>query len=160
MKFHSSRAVVSNLLSSGCAVLEPWYFQTREVPRHAFSCVLTQHLLFVPGFTCSGLGHVPSFSTTPPPQGSSHFHTNVCCAGFQSFSNPPSRYHCTVFHTSQPSDPRPDSFQEGGGADLAQAAAARPSPSQAVLEREAATVRSIAAACPSFELEVSHDAAC
>ncbi|KAK9851129.1 hypothetical protein WJX84_011658 [Apatococcus fuscideae] len=71
----------------------------------------------------------------------------------QSFSNPPPRYHCTVFHTSQPSDPRPDPYVEGGGANSLPPAA-RPPPSDSVLARESATMTAIAATAPAFELEV------
>ena len=87
--------------------------------------------------------------------GSIHAKGHDACTGCQSFCNPPPRYHCTVFHTSQPSDPRPDPFAEGGGTDLALPPAARPSPSSAVLQRESASIHDIVAAEPPFELEVS-----
>ncbi len=36
-------------------------------------------------------------------------------AAVQIFSNARTQYHCTVFHTSHPSDPRPDPFSPQGG---------------------------------------------
>ncbi|KAK9821690.1 hypothetical protein WJX74_008619 [Apatococcus lobatus] len=78
----------------------------------------------------------------------------VLPTGCQSFSNPPPRYHCTVFHTSQPSDPRPNPLAEDGGTHLSVAPAARPSPSGAILQQESKTIQDIAAAEPPFYLEV------
>ena len=61
------------------------------------------------------------------------------------FSNSRTHYHCTVFHTSHPSDTRPDPFAADGGlggADLASAPPGqRPAPSQAVIDNEVDTLR-------------------
>eukprot|EP00198_Chlamydomonas_reinhardtii_P012572 XP_001701909.1 predicted protein [Chlamydomonas reinhardtii] len=38
-------------------------------------------------------------------------------AGAKVFANARSNYHCTVFHTSQPSDPRPNPTRADGGLD-------------------------------------------
>lgn len=48
----------------------------------------------------------------------------------EAFSNRRSNYHVTLFHTSHPSDPRPDAMAASGGVDLATAASKRPGPSQ------------------------------
>ena len=51
------------------------------------------------------------------------------------FSNSRTHYHCTVWHTSHPSDTRPDPFAADGGlgADMASASPGqRPAPSQEV----------------------------
>ena len=57
------------------------------------------------------------------------------------FSNSRTHYHCTVFHTSHPSDTRPDPFSvDGGLGDLAPPGQ-RPAPSQAVIDNEVDTLR-------------------
>lgn len=46
-------------------------------------------------------------------------------ASVKVFSNPPRNYHCTVFHTSHPADPRPNPMQRFGGVDFGTAPSKR-----------------------------------
>ncbi|KXZ42088.1 hypothetical protein GPECTOR_208g400 [Gonium pectorale] len=69
--------------------------------------------------------------------------------GTQVFANGPGSYHCTVFHTSQPTDPRPDPSRPDGGLDDPSLPPPRRRPQTAAeWERELATVRRIVAATP------------
>ncbi|MEW5306396.1 MAG: hypothetical protein WDW36_008863 [Sanguina aurantia] len=49
-------------------------------------------------------------------------------AGCQVYVNAGTQYHCTVFHTSHPMDPRPDATLADGGVDLTLSPAQRRPP--------------------------------
>lgn len=68
-------------------------------------------------------------------------------------SSHPDNHHVTVFMTSQPSDPRPDPFVEGGGFVHGVSVIAAPKP--AVMAKEIETYQALAAAVPPPVLEVS-----
>ncbi|GLC33614.1 hypothetical protein PLESTM_000092000 [Pleodorina starrii] len=68
--------------------------------------------------------------------------------GTKVFANARGNYHCTVFHTSQPTDPRPDPTRPDGGTDLSQEPSRRRLPTAAEWKREADIVRQLVAATP------------
>lgn len=62
--------------------------------------------------------------------------------------------HLTVFMMSQPGDPRPDPFVDGGGFDPSRPPVPIPGPSAATLQHEITVLRSIACTGrPAFEVE-------
>lgn len=63
----------------------------------------------------------------------------------QVFVNTKTHYHCTVFHTSHPMDPRPDSTLPDGGVDLKLPPAQRRQPTAAELARELQLARAVVA---------------
>ena len=74
------------------------------------------------------------------------------------FSNARTHYHCTVWHTSHPSDTRPDPFASDGGLNSTEAAAPpgqRPAVTQPVLtaEVEALTKEVAATAAPTLVVD-------
>ncbi|KAG2494072.1 hypothetical protein HYH03_007715 [Edaphochlamys debaryana] len=68
--------------------------------------------------------------------------------GVKVFANARGNYHCTVFHTSQPTDPRPDPATPNGGVDLAAPPAARRLPTASEWARELAMVQKLVADTP------------
>ncbi|GFR49436.1 hypothetical protein Agub_g11494, partial [Astrephomene gubernaculifera] len=68
--------------------------------------------------------------------------------GTKVFANARGNYHCTVFHTSQPTDPRPDPTRPDGGTDLSLAPHLRRLPTAAEWERELEAVRRLVAETP------------
>ncbi len=69
-------------------------------------------------------------------------------------SSHPDNHHVTVFMTSQPSDPRPDPFIQGGG--FLDGLSGIPAPKLAILAKEVATYQALAAAASPPLLKVSH----
>ncbi|EFJ45201.1 hypothetical protein VOLCADRAFT_106011 [Volvox carteri f. nagariensis] len=68
--------------------------------------------------------------------------------GTKVFANARGNYHCTVFHTSQPTDPRPDPTRPDGGTDPTLEPSRRRLPTDAEWRRELEIVRQLVAATP------------
>lgn len=64
----------------------------------------------------------------------------------QVFANARGNYHITVFHTSQPTDPRPDPTRPDGGTDLTLEPHRRRVPTAAEWQNEQEVVRQLVAA--------------
>ena len=65
----------------------------------------------------------------------------------------PDNYHLTIFMTSQPSDPRPDPFVQGGGNDRSKPLSIIPAPDKQTLHKELDAWRELAAVTltPKFQ---------
>ncbi|GLI59704.1 hypothetical protein VaNZ11_001649 [Volvox africanus] len=68
--------------------------------------------------------------------------------GTKVFANARGNYHCTVFHTSQPSDPRPDPTRPDGGTDVSLEPSRRRVPTEAEWKQELEIVRQLVSATP------------